>query len=369
MKAETLDNCKIEHSFENTLENPLENTLCGLCLKDLILRLHPLPRFRAAQIFKRVSLGASSFDEMTDLPKNLREELKSNFFLRPPIASKKTLKDKDALKIIMQFSGQKALQAASAQAVLLTDGKGRLTACLSTQAGCPASCVFCKTGLNFYRNLSSSEIMEQFLQLTNAAKEMEKSISNIVIMGMGEPLLNLQNLCSFFSVITDKSGFALSPRRITVSTCGITDGIISLAENAPPVRLALSLAAASEPLRGLLMPITKNYPLVDVKKALMYFQKKTKHRITLEVVLLKGINTRKEDALSLSDFAVNLDTVVNLIPWNKVPGLKFQNIPLSPPSEAEIEAFSLALTKRGLNVTRRLRKGSKVLGACGQLGQ
>jgi 23S rRNA (adenine2503-C2)-methyltransferase len=192
-------------------------------------------------------------------------------------------------------------------------------------------------------------------------------ISNIVIMGMGEPLLNLAELRRALSVITCKEGLHFSRQRITVSTCGIAEGIADLAQNGPSVRLALSLTTADESLRRHLMPLTASQPLSKVKKALMAFQAKGGGRITLEAVLLGGINTREKDATSIAQFARGLDAAINLIPWNPVKGLEFEGKALQEPSSTEIKAYTQRLKDLGLNVTQRYRRGRGVAGACGQL--
>jgi 23S rRNA (adenine2503-C2)-methyltransferase len=250
------------------------------------------------------------------------------------------------------------------EAVLLEDGRGRRTACLSTQAGCAMGCVFCKTGaLGFRRNLEAAEIVEQFLRL-----RAEGEIANIVVMGMGEPLQNLPELRRALEVLCAPEGIGLSPRRITVSTAGIVEGIRDLTAAGPRVRLALSLTAAETGLRERLMPITRTNPLGELKAALVEYQERWGQRITLETVLLGGLNTREEDAAALAAFARGLDAVVNLIPWNPVEGMRFEGRPLQEPSPGEAAAFQARLEKRGLAVTRRLRKGRGIGGACGQLG-
>ena len=334
------------------------------------------PRFRAAQIFKWIARGAASFDEMTDLSRSLRESLGSRFRLRTGAVAD-CLRDPDGtVKLSIGLEDGPRVEA-----VLLADGGGRRTACLSTQAGCPAGCVFCKTGqLGFMRNLGSAEIVEQFLLLRQIASQeagaaqdaaggsAPLSIANIVIMGMGEPLLNLTELRRALAVITGKQGMDFSRRRITLSTCGISDGIIDLADKGPGLRLALSLTSADEELRRRLMPITARYPLDGVKAALLHFQRQGCGRVTLEAVLLGGLNTGTRDAAAMAGFARGLDAVVNLIPWNPVEGLEFDGRPLREPSAPEVESFAAALEARGLTVTRRFRKGRGVMGACGQLG-
>jgi 23S rRNA (adenine2503-C2)-methyltransferase len=334
--------------------------MIGIPLDELAEQLAPLPRFRAAQIFKWIASGVSSFDDMNNLPLELRKELAERYTLRTHVAVETHRGSDGTVKLTIQLS-----DGARIESVLLADGNKRYTACLSTQAGCPAGCVFCKTGAQFLRNLNSGEIVEQFLLLRDIA---DTPIANIVIMGMGEPLLNLAELRRALAVISDKKGMNFSRRRITVSTCGIVQGIADLADNGPGIRLALSLTTADEALRRRLMPITVNQPLGKVKEALRHFQDAGGGRITLEAVLLGGINTRGEDAASIAQFARGLDAAINLIPWNPVKGLSFESKPLQEPAPEEIEAFTRRLDALGLNVTRRYRRGRGVMGACGQLG-
>jgi 23S rRNA (adenine2503-C2)-methyltransferase len=170
------------------------------------------------------------------------------------------------------------------------------------------------------------------------------------------------------AILTDENGLALSKRRITLSTSGIVEGIRELADRGPETRLALSLTTADDELRSRLMPINKTNSLDRLKEALVYYQKRYKKRITLEAVLLKGLNTRLEDAKALKNFAQGLETIINLIPWNPVEDLSLEGEALQEPTEAEVERFALELERRGLAVTRRYRKGRGVAGACGQLG-
>jgi 23S rRNA (adenine2503-C2)-methyltransferase len=358
-----------------------KSTLSGFSLEELIEILSPLPRYRSKQVFSWISRGVFSFDEMTDLPKDLRTELDKRFSLCTSKISAH-LKDPDGTEKI-----QLLLQDDSRiEAVLLSDNDGRKTACLSTQAGCPMACVFCKTGtLKFKRNLTAAEIIEQLLYLRtliggetpgndtkNSAgtkERMEHPLSNIVFMGMGEPLLNLTELRRAISVITSSEGMGISPRRITVSTSGITGGIRELADKGPKVRLALSLTTADEALRERLMPAAAaSHSLAQVKDALLAYQKKAGLRVTLEMVLLGGINTRTEDVKALKKFIDRLDGVVNLIPWNPVEGMAFEGELLRECSEQELSHFTGQLEKERIKYTLRYRKGKTIGGACGQLG-
>jgi 23S rRNA (adenine2503-C2)-methyltransferase len=340
-------------------------SLSALTPEEIEKLLPTLPRFRTGQIFKWITKGVNSFEEMTNIPLSLRDELSCHFRLYSSKVDSVS-EDGETRKFVISLEDGSKIES-----VLLNDGKNRLTACISTQVGCPAGCVFCKTGsLGFKRNLDCSEIIEQFLhlRLASSGKDSGHIIDNIVVMGMGEPLLNLPNLRKAILVLNNKKGINFSLRRITISTCGICDGLYNLAQNGPYVRLALSLSTANEALRQKLMPITKSNPLEKVKENLLLFQKKSGARITLEIPLFKNVNTRDTDAKSIANFAKGLDTIVNIIPWNPVAGLEFEGKPLCEPEKRETEDFISMLESYGLKVTMRLHKGRSVMGACGQLG-
>jgi 23S rRNA (adenine2503-C2)-methyltransferase len=318
--------------------------------------LSRLPSYRAGQVFEWINKGIESFLEMDNLPLALRRELDECFCLRKTSLIKK-LEDSDggAAKLQIGVSG------GIVEGVLLSDGAGRRTACLSTQLGCAMGCVFCRTGLmGLTRNLDSAEITEQFYHI----RKLYPDIANIVFMGMGEPLANLLELRRSLQVLCR----TMSPRRITVSTCGLADGIIRLADEGPAVRLAVSLTTAREDLRARLMPVSSANPLRRLKEALLYHQRKQGRRVTLEAVLLGGVNTGTEDAAAMSAFAEGMNAVVNLIPWNPVENICFEGIPLKEPSGADIMCFRAELEKRGLKTVLRRKKGRAVCGACGQLG-
>jgi 23S rRNA (adenine2503-C2)-methyltransferase len=218
--------------------------------------------------------------------------------------------------------------------------------------------------LGFKRNLTAQEIAAQFLHL----KKRESEISHIVLMGMGEPLLNLDELRKALSFFMDPNGLNISKRRITLSTAGIPNGILELAKDGPDIRLAFSLISARQGLRDRLMPISRENPLVQIKEALLKYQGKKERRLTLEMVLLAGINTCAQEAKAAADFASGLNAVFNLIPWNQVPGMEFEGKLLRRPEKQEIFSFVAALESHGLKVTQRIEKGRRISGACGQLG-
>ncbi len=330
--------------------------LTGLLPEEICEQLSIKPAFRGKQIYQWISKGASTFDEMTNLSKADRQHLEEKAVIYSSKVTK-TLKDPDGT-IKLQITLQ---DGCAVETVLLTDNQNRKTACVSCQAGCAMGCKFCQTGqLGLKRNLTSGEIVEEFLFLEKVAG----TLDNIVFMGMGEPMQNLTAIRKATAILTDKNGRALSSRRITLSTCGIIKGIYDLADNGPSMRLAISLTTADAELREQLMPITKGNPLPELKKAIQYFIEKTGKRVTLEAALLSEKNTSTQSAENLRDFASGLDVYINLIPWNPVDGL-----PFSTPSSKECSNFMNMLTDFGLNASLRVRRGTKIGGACGQLGK
>jgi 23S rRNA (adenine2503-C2)-methyltransferase len=332
-------------------------SLSGIPVAELEALLSPLPCYRARQVFAWIDRGVCSFADMSNLPLALRRELDDRFCLRKTAVAGK-LEDEAGGAAKLQIG----VEGGIVEAVALQDAAGRRTACLSTQLGCPMGCVFCKTAcMGLVRNLDSAEITEQFYHI----RALYPDISNIVIMGMGEPLLNLAGLRRALAALCETA----SPRRVTVSTCGLADGIASLADDGPAVRLAVSITTAREELRRRLMPSAAATPLSSLKQALLYHQKRRGQRITLEAVLLGGLNTGAEDASAMAAFARRLDVIVNLIPWNPVAGLLFEGLPLKEPSTAEAGRFRTLLEDRGLKTVLRRERGRSIAGACGQLGE
>jgi 23S rRNA (adenine2503-C2)-methyltransferase len=292
---------------------------------------------------------------MTNLPQDLRAWLKRD--ASEALSSKVLSRHPDSrgdVKLRIALADDRIVEC-----VLLRDSRGKTTACLSTQVGCAMGCRFCRTAkMGFRRNLGSHEIVEQFLHL----KRLDRSLSHIVFMGMGEPLLNLPHLRRAVAVLTHPDGSALSPRRITLSTCGILEGISELAREGPPVRLAVSLVTARQRLRETLLPRAAANPLPELKRALEDYQEVTKKRITLEIVLMAEINTAKEDAASLVSFIPPLKAMVNLIPYNPIPDSPFRR-----PLRKEIVGYRRVLEEAGVRVVQRYGRGAEVGAACGQL--
>lgn len=331
-------------------------SIIALNTKEILESLSLKEAFRAHQIFKWVSKGIDSFSKMTDLPTALIERLEENFSIYTSKVFLK-LEESSSIKLGIELKDGNIIEA-----VLLVDKAKRETACLSSQVGCPLSCSFCKTGsLGFIRNLASYEIIEEFFYLQAIAK---KRIENIVFMGMGEPCLNLDALEKAILILTDKGGIGLSKRRITISTAGLISGIYKIASWKAPPRLAVSLTVAEHEKRMQLMPIEKTNPLPKLKEAIRYFNKKTKKRVTLEVALIRGVNTSKNMVKKMIEFAMSLNVLVNLIPWNPVA-----NINLEVPSKKEVENVKKELERGGLLVTVRKKRGTSISGACGQLGK
>lgn len=335
----------------------MDQPFTGLLPEEIGALVESEPSYRGKQIFSAVHNGAFSFNEITTLPKSLRGRLEQEFiFSITKLAG--TMKDRDGTVKL-----QIGLEGALIEAVLLSDKEDRKTACLSTQAGCGMGCTFCRTGqLKLGRNLSGAEIVEQFHHLKNTLPK-DSSISNIVFMGMGEPLENLEQVRRAVAIFHHPDGQNIGLRRITLSTCGLIRGIEDFIENGPDVRLAVSLNSADEQVRRNLMPVSRSNPLADLKKVLRIYQKERKKRITFEYVLLPGINDRKKDVDLLSAYLQGLSGVINLIPFNTVENTDYRS-----PRPEEVGRFLSLLEDAAIPVVQRYRKGRGINGACGQLG-
>lgn len=330
--------------------------IAGMLPQEINEILGDIPSFRGTQVFKWIASGVDTFEQMHNIPKDLRHFLDENAVLRCSSIHQKLQDPDGTIKLQLSLYDGRYIEA-----VLLTDITGRKTACVSCQAGCAMCCAFCQTGkLGFGRNLEAAEIVEQFLHLERIAGKLD----NIVFMGMGEPMMNLDEIRKAIAVLVHPDGKHLSTRRITISTSGIIKGIYDLADNGPLTRLAVSLTTAEPSLREQLMPVAKSNPLPELKEAIAYYTTKTGRRCTLEAALLSAENTSVASAEHMIEFAKGLDVHINLIPWNPVSGL-----PFTSPSHSECLAFIRVLEEAGLNVTLRTRRGQKIGGACGQLGK
>ena len=310
--------------------------------------------FQARIIRDNLIKGVTSFDEMTSLPKALRERLSKE---RGSALTGRIIRKEEAdstVKIAVSFP-----DGAIIECVRLSDGTGRYTACLSSQVGCAMGCAFCKTGtMGLIRNLTAGEIVEEFILLSSLGER----ISHIVFMGMGEALHNFTASIDAAMELHRESGFDISFRKMTISTCGLVPGINKLTELDIPIRLAVSLVSADDDIRSDTMKVNRSYPLKELKDALLRFQHHQDRRLTLEYCMLSGVNTDRKSAEQLASFVKGLDALVNLIPWNPIPELGFRT-----PAEEEIRQFEKDLKSLGINYTIRRSKGRSISGACGQL--
>lgn len=330
--------------------------LCGLLPEEICSNFNITEKYRGLQIFKWISSGVTQFNQMNNVPQQIRSILEKESLIRSSKISQKLVDPDGTVKLQIELHDGQCIET-----VLLIDKEGRKTACVSCQVGCGMKCAFCMTGtLGFSRNLDAAEIVEQFLHLEDVCGKLD----NIVFMGMGEPMLNLQEIRKSIAILTHKKGRNLSSRRITLSTSGIIKGIYDLADNGPKIRLAISLTAADEALRSQLMPVNISNPLPELKKAIKYYTEKTGKRCTLEAALMHEVNTTKESIQCMKNFVQGLDVHVNLIAWNPVPQL-----PFTQPTTAECNNYIQQLEKSGINVTLRKHRGRKIGGACGQLGK
>tara|TARA_B100000768_G_scaffold9794_1_gene9923 strand:- start:8845 stop:9885 length:1041 start_codon:yes stop_codon:yes gene_type:complete len=318
-----------------------------------------IPKFRANQVYEWLwKKRAISFDEMTSLSKELRELLKEYFVI-------------NAVKI---HNAEKSIDGTAKYSLKLHDNnlvegvlipsKKRLTACVSSQVGCSLACNFCATGtLKLERNLSYSEIYDQVFILNEEAKlNFGRSLSNIVFMGMGEPLLNYDNLLKGINLITTEKGLAISAKRITVSTAGISKMITKLADDNVKFHLAISLHSAKDNTREELMPINRAIPLEKLQDSIRYFYDKTGSRITYEYILFSNINDSLEDAHELVKFSRISPCKINLIEYNPVDDLAY-----TKSSNKKTNDFIHFLENKNVIVNLRKSKGKDINAACGQL--
>ena len=315
------------------------------------------PSYRADQIQRWLfQKAATSFSEMSNLSAALRSALEEEFSIRRLQVVHKSLSQDGTVKFLFDLG-----EGISIETVLIPELR-RLTLCLSTQAGCGLGCAFCATAqMGLKRNLRASEILGQILEVQRGSHP-QRRITNLVLMGMGEPLANYEQTRKAIDIMTDaKRGMGFSPRRITLSTVGLIPQIQRLMEETR-VNLAISLHAATDKLRGELMPINRKYPLRDLIECCRSLPIPKRKRITFEYVLLRGINHSQEDAERLSALLQGIRCKINLIPFNPHPGSLFQS-----PIASEIAAFENCLRKKGLQVNVRQPRGQDIQAACGQL--
>lgn len=318
-----------------------------------------LAKFRAKQIIEWLwKKRATSFHEMSSLSLDIRDLLFNTFVINPVIIYKEEKSIDGTIKYSLKLNDGLLVEG-----VLIPSDK-RITMCISSQVGCSLDCVFCATGtLKLSRNLTAAEIYDQVFILNNKSLEVfSKPISNIVFMGMGEPLLNYKNVLHSISIITTTKGLNISPKRITVSTAGISKMIKKLGDDMVRFNLAISLHATSDEKRDKLMPLNKKINLSELQNSIRYYYEKTKNRITYEYILFKDVNDSLEDASRLANFAKISPCKVNLIEYNSIDNSAYKKS-----SVTQTNKFIQFLENKNIIVTLRKSKGHDINAACGQL--
>ncbi len=314
--------------------------------------------FRAAQVWQWVwQRGVTDFDAMSNLPLALRGLLKEHFVFHSLTERSRQRAEDGTTKVAWLLFDGKVVES------VLIPSKDKFTVCVSSQAGCPLGCAFCATGQGgFGRNLSAGEIFDQVVAARAEAEERGATLSNIVFMGMGEPLLNYESVMRAIAMITGSDGLAMSPSRITLSTAGVAAGIRRLADDGVRFNLAVSLHSAVDAVRTSLMPLNKSDSLASLSDAVRYFVDKTGTRPTFEYLLLAGVNDSLDDAKALATFCRRFPIKINLIEYNEVEGAEFRRSP-----DRRRDEFVAFLEKCNMVVNLRRSKGAGIDAACGQL--
>ena len=337
----------------------------GLTLDDWIewAESNGQPKFRAKQIVEWLyQKRVKSFDEMTNLSHELREQLSAQFSMGFLPVVRATGSQDTTRKFLFRLGDGRFIETVRIPANANFDGdrSGRITLCVSSQVGCAYACKFCASGLaGFTRNLEVGEIVSQVISVEHETSE---PVRNIVFMGMGEPLANLSRLNKALEILNSDWGMNIGARHMTVSTSGLAPQIEKLAEIPRQIRLAISLHGATDEVRDQIMPINKKYPIDRLFEALETWSRYKKQMITFEYILIKGVNDSTADAAELARRAKKLHAKVNLIPYNTVEGLQWKR-----PDEEEQDAFLSVLTKANITATLRREKGHDIDAACGQL--
>jgi len=315
-----------------------------------------LPAFRAKQIYEWLHVKlVTSYDEMTNIPKNLREILKEKCPITSLVQADALHSETDGtVKYLFRLKDDRVIES-----VLMKYHHGN-SVCISSQVGCRMGCKFCASTIGGKeRDLLPSEMLDQIYRIQFLSGE---RVSNIVVMGTGEPLDNYDNLIRFLHLITNDKGLNISARNITVSTCGIPAQIRAFAEEGLPITLALSLHAPNNEIRKQLMPVASQYSLKEVMEAFLYYYKKTGRRLTFEYSLVNGINDEEEHAKELSKLVKGINCHINLIPVNPIEERDYRKS-----DSKKIQNFKIILEKNRINVTIRREMGTDINAACGQL--
>ncbi len=349
----------MKHNFVAMPE--VKRNIRSLSTEELIafFKEHDQPRYRAEQVEQWLwQKQMKSFDEMTNLPKDLRPILEEHFKIHALEIAEEQLSEDGTVKLALQLHDGKVVEG------VLIPAKDRMTACISSQVGCSLSCKFCATGkLKRMRNLEPDEIFDQVVAVKAMAwKYYQRPLTNIVYMGMGEPLLNYKNVLTSIDRISNDVGLGMSPKRITVSTAGIAKMIRRLADDKVRFRLALSLHAANDAKRSEIMPINDQNSLAELADALGYFHQNTKNRVTFEYIIFKDFNDTLNDADELIAFHRKVPGRVNIIEYNPIDDGEFQQA-----DPDKVDAFAAHLEKNDVIVNIRRSRGKDIDAACGQL--
>ena len=315
--------------------------------------------FRGNQVYEWLwQKGAHSFDVMTNLSKTTRDMLEANFVINHIKVDLMQRSSDGTIKNAVRLHDDLVVES------VLIPTKTRTTACVSSQVGCSLDCRFCATSrLKRMRNLNPDEIYDQVVAIDNESRlYFDRPLSNIVFMGMGEPLMNYKNVIKAIDMITSPEGLGMSPKRIIVSTSGVPKLIKRMADEEVRFKLAVSLHSAIDEIRTSIMPFNATFTLADLRESLMYWYEKTKSRITYEYVVWEGINDKKKDVDALVDFCRFAPSKVNLIEYNPIDEGEFQQA-----SNAAIDMYVETLEKNGITVTVRRSRGKDIDAACGQL--
>lgn len=323
-------------------------------LENYIIKINE-PKFRAKQIFQWIHKGVSSFDDIVNINKELKEKLKNEGYICNMVIEEKYISNIDGTtKYIMRLKDENFIEC-----VLMKYTFGN-TICISTQVGCSMGCSFCASTIGGkIRNLTAGEMLGQVLTLQNDSKE---KISNVVLMGTGEPLDNYENVIKFLNIINDPNGINIGMRHITISTCGLVPQIRILADLNLQITLAISLHAPNDDIRKKIMPIASRYSIEELLDVCKYYIKRTNRRVTFEYALINEINDSEENALELSKKLKGMLCHVNLIPLNKVDEREYIK-----PDMDKVNTFKNILIKSGIETTVRREMGSDINAACGQL--
>jgi 23S rRNA (adenine2503-C2)-methyltransferase len=340
-----------------TAERPFDIAELERPALEAALEAREHPRFHAQQIFRWLyRRGVTDVTAMTDLSRELRATLASDFTLTTPALAHRETSTDGTEKFLLRLADGRHIES-----VFIPDTPS-MTFCISTQVGCAMACAFCLTGkMGLVRNLTAAEIVGQVRVLADAL-QMRDTRFNIVLMGMGEPLHNYDETMKALRILTDEHGFAMSPRRITLSTVGLLPALERLAKEPVMPNLAISLHAPSDLQRGELVPINKKYGVADIIEACKRFPLKKRSRITFEYVLLAGVNDSPQDARRLARLVAGVKSKVNLIPLNAAAGIPFER-----PSDEAIDRFARIVAEHGVAVSVRKSRGRDIRAACGQL--